>query len=415
MDRISCKVGPAVRCEIEGAAAARQRLAFLDEFSALLEEASAEADMLSGLVRLSVPALGDWAGVFVRTEAGGLDLAAAAGPSSLGNALEAHLRSDPQARLASTSRCGEPLVLDDFPPGPNGFAPSALLTPLCLKRKSIGSFAVASADPTRCFDEADLALAVDVARRTALAVEHARLLREATLAAAAREEFLHVASHELRGPLGTLRLTVQIIGRDVKKGDLDAVERRLRVLDRQAQKLVRLSDTLLDVSRITAGRIELVREPGDLAALVRDVADDFREEAHDSESVLRVDAKVPVPCAFDSARMEQVVSNLLSNAIKYGGGGPVRIAARLDGDRARIEVEDHGIGIASDDQERIFGRFERAVPGGRYGGLGLGLWIARRLVEAHGGSIRLRSTLGRGSTFVVELPVDSAPCRSCPR
>jgi signal transduction histidine kinase len=415
LDRIAWKVEQAVCCEVEGAVAERKRLAFLDEFSALLEEAGAEAEMLSGLARLSVPALGDWAGVFVATEAGDLPLVAAAGASSLGDAVERHLRGDPRGRLASTSRCGEPLVLEDFPPGPGRFAPSAILAPLCLKRKSIGAFAVASADPGRCFDEADLALVVDVARRTALAMEHARLLREATLATAAREEFLHVASHELRGPLGTLRLTVQILGRDARKGDLEAVERKLRVLDRQAQRLVRLSDALLDVSRITAGRIELTREPGDLAALVRDVADAFRDEAHESESVLRVEAKVPVPCTFDAGRMEQVLSNLLSNAIKYGGGQPVRIAARLDGGRARIDVEDRGIGIASEDHERIFGRFERAVPKARYGGLGLGLWIARRLVEAHGGTIRVRSALGEGSTFVVELPAESGPCRTCPQ
>jgi signal transduction histidine kinase len=412
LDRVSWKLGRAARRDAGGADAAR-RLEFLDEFSALLEEASAEGDMLSGLARLAVPAFGDWAGVFVGTEAGGLELAAAAGAISLGNAVEAHLRGDPLGRLAKTSRCGEPLVLEDFPAGPDGSAPSALLAPLCLKRKSIGAFAVATKDPTRCFDEADLVLAVDVARRAALAVEHARLLRDATLAAAAREEFLHVASHELRGPLGTLRLTVLLMRRDMARGDLVGLGRRLRVLDRQAQRLARLSDTLLDVSRITAGRIELAREPGDLAALVRDVADGFRDEAQDSETVLRVDARLPVPCVFDAARMEQVVSNLLSNALKYGAGRPVRVAARLEGERARIDVEDHGIGIAEKDQGRIFGRFERAVPRLEYPGLGLGLWIARRLVEAHGGSIAVRSAPGQGSTFAVELPIDVAPCGSC--
>jgi signal transduction histidine kinase len=362
--------------------------------------------MLSGLARLSVPVLGDWAGVFVADEAGRLELAAAAGPSSLGSAVEAHLRADPRERLAATSRCGEPLVLDDFPPGPGGPAPSAILAPLCLKRKSIGAFAVARAGAARCLDGADLALAADVARRTALAVEHARLLREATLAAAAREEFLHVASHELRGPLGTLKLTVQILGRDVRNGDLEAVERRMRVLDRQAQKLVRLSDMLLDVSRITAGRVELSREPGDLAALVRDVAEGFRDEVRDGRTPIRVDARMPVPCTFDAARMEQVVSNLLSNAVKYGSGQPVRIAARLEGGRARVDVEDQGIGIAREDQERIFGRFERAVPGGRYGGLGLGLWIARQIVVAHGGRIGVDEAPGdAGAIFYFELPL----------
>jgi signal transduction histidine kinase len=292
----------------------------------------------------------------------------------------------------------------DFPPAPGGSAPAAVLAPLCLKRKSIGAFVVASAEAAGRFGAADLALAADVAHRTALAVEHARLLREATLAAAAREEFLHVASHELRGPLGTLRLTVQLLGREVAKRDVGGIESRLRMLDRQAQRLVRLSDALLDVSRITAGRIELARDDGDLATLVRDVAAGFEDEARDCGSELRVDAPGPVRCAFDAARVGQVVTNLLSNALKYGRGGPVRVSAALDGSRARVEVEDHGIGIAPGDQERIFGRFERAVSARQYSGLGLGLWIARRIVEAHGGRIRVRSAPGQGSTFTVELP-----------
>ncbi|HET7825871.1 MAG TPA: ATP-binding protein [Anaeromyxobacter sp.] len=386
------------------AVAARTRLAFLDQVSALLAEASGEDDMLAGLVRLAVPALGEWAGIYVAKDSGDLALAASSGPASLGAAVDGHLRKDPRGRLSRTSLCGEPLVVKDFPPALAGSAPAAVLAPLCLKRKSIGAFVVASAEAAGRFGAADLALASDVAHRTALAVEHARLLREATLAAAAREEFLHVASHELRGPLGTLRLTVQLLGREAAKRDLQGIESRLRMLDRQAQKLVRLSDALLDVSRITAGRIELARDQGDLAAVVRDVAAGFEDEARDCGSELRVDAAGPAPCAFDAARIEQVVSNLLSNALKYGRGGPVRISAALDGTRARVEVEDRGIGIAPEDQERIFGRFERAVSGRQYSGLGLGLWIARRLVEAHGGRILVRSAPGEGSTFAVELP-----------
>ena len=386
------------------AVAARKRLAFLDEVSALLGESDCEAEMVSGLARLSVPALGEWAGVFLTT-AGGLDLAAAAGPVPLGRSVEARLRADPLARLARTGHCGEPLVVEELPVGPGGSATSVLLAPLCLKRTSIGAFAIARADGIQRFGEADLSLAADIAHRTALAVEHARLLREATLAAAAREEFLHVASHELRGPLGTLQLTVQLLERDAGKGDSGTVQRRLGVLERQARRLVRLSDMLLDVSRITAGRIELAREPGDLAELVREVAFGFQEEARDNESELRIEARVPVPCAFDAERMGQVVSNLLSNAVKYGGGRPIRVSAAAGGGIALVEVEDRGIGIAPEDQERIFGRFERAVPGRRYPGLGLGLWIARRLVEAHGGVIRVRSAPGEGSTFTVELPL----------
>jgi signal transduction histidine kinase len=119
-----------------------------------------------------------------------------------------------------------------------------------------------------------------------------------------------------------------------------------------------------------------------------------------------IEAPTPVRCVFDGARMDQVVSNLLSNAIKYGAGRPIRLAVLRCGASVRLEVEDHGIGIAAELQERIFGRFERAVSGREYPGLGLGLWIVRRLVEAHGGTIRLRSAPREGATFMVELPAD---------
>jgi len=260
---------------------------------------------------------------------------------------------------------------------------------------------VASADG-RAGDPGDVALLAEVARRTALAVEHGRLLRDATAAAQAREDFLHVASHELRNPLGILRLSVELLARELARGGR-AAEARLQTIIRQSDRLARLSDTLLDVTRITAGRLELAREEGDLAALARDLAARVAEEA--PATPVTIEAPEPVWCAYDPARIEQVLSNLLSNAVKYGAGQPVRVAVRRDGTSAVVVVEDRGIGIAPDVQERIFGRFERAVSGREYGGLGLGLWIVRRLVEAHGGAVRLRSEPGRGSTFTIELPL----------
>ena len=388
------------------AVAAQKRLAFLDEVSALLAGFSGEADMLSGLARIAVPALGEWAGVYLTRDEGAIDLAAQTGAIALGRALDRFLRIDPEARLARTGTCGEPIAIHELPAAAvdGGPVPTALLAPMCLQRRPIGVLVVASGDGATRYGEEELALATDVAHRTALAVEHARLLREATLAAAAREEFLHVASHELRGPLGTLRLTVQLIERELACGERGAVEARLRVLDRQTQRLVRLSEALLDVFRITAGRVDLAREDGDLAALVRDVAAGFGEEAAEAGCPLAVQARGPVHCTFDPGRIEQVLTNLLSNALKYGRGKPVRVAARAAGSRAVLEVEDHGIGIAPQDQRRIFGRFERAVSARHYAGLGLGLWIARCLVEAHGGTIEVRSVPEQGSTFVVALP-----------
>jgi signal transduction histidine kinase len=381
----------------DGDGAARRKLAFLGEVSAHLARGADEAELLAGIAALGVPVLGDWVGIFVAGEDGRLALAVQAGSRAIGDPLLCRLRGDPERPLARAAAGAEPFLIRPAASGPTGIA-----APIRLERRPIGVLVAARAEGACGSDE--LSLAKDVAQRTALAVAHARLVRDATIAAASREEFLHVASHELRGPVGTLRLTVQLLARDAGKGDSAALESRLRILDRQSTRLVRLSDALLDVSRLSVGRLDLAREEGDLAALVREIAAGFLVDAKDAGVALSIDADAPVRCTFDPARMEQVVSNLLSNAVKYGRGAPVRVSVRGAEGGVRIEVEDHGIGVAPEEQERIFGRFERAVSGRHYGGLGLGLWISRRLVEAHGGTIGVRSAPGAGATFTVVLP-----------
>ena len=195
-----------------------------------------------------------------------------------------------------------------------------------------------------------------------------------------------------------------LLRREVRGGDPDGCERRLRVLDRQVARLLGLSDTLLDVSRITGGRLELAREDGDLAALAVEVAARFTDDAAEQGSVIELDAPAPVRCPHDPSRMDQVISNLVSNAVKYGRGAPIRVAVHAEGGCAVLEVEDRGIGIAPEHPDRIFGRFERAVSSRNYAGLGLGLWIARRLVEAHGGTIEVEASDARGTRFAVTLP-----------
>jgi signal transduction histidine kinase len=366
------------------AVAAHRRLAFLDRVSAHLAETLEEEPLLAGVARLAVPALGDWVGLWVETERGP-ERVAEAGDVALRGRAEARLRSD-----------GEPPV-GGHAPAP----PWIACVPLAVGGRALGALVAAGRRPRRR-PGADLALAGDVARRTGLALAHVRALREAQSAARAREEFLHVASHELRGPIGSLRLSVQLMLRDAARGKERAPEERLRAIARQADRLVRLGDTLLDVSRITAGRLELSREEADVAALVREVV---ARQAEDAGVEIACVADGPIACLVDAARIEQVLSNLLSNALKYGRGAPVEVAVRRDGDAARIAVHDHGIGIAIEDQARIFDRFERAVSGNHYTGLGLGLWIVRQLVEAHGGTITVESAAGAGSTFVVTLPL----------
>ncbi len=385
------------------AVAAQRRLAFLDSLSGVLTETLDADEMSASVARLAVPALGDWAGIFTLREGEPLAPAAMAGPEALSQRARSLLESDPAGRLAAVARGAPALVVEADPGDPR--APLAVaVVPLGARGEAFGALAVASGDPAQRYGPQDLALLSDVARRTALALEHARLYQAAHLAAQAREDFMHVASHELRGPVANFRLAVQLLERELSRGERGRVEERLRVLSRQADRLGRLSGALLDVTRITAGRLSLLRQEVDLAALARDVVARHADEAEAAGTRVAIEADGPVPCQADPDRVDQVVANLLSNALKYGRGAPVTIRVHPEEGYAVLAVTDRGIGIPAEQQARIFGRFERAVPPRNYGGLGLGLWIVRSLVEAHGGRIAVESTPGQGSTFTVKLP-----------
>jgi signal transduction histidine kinase len=385
------------------AVAAQRRLAFLDSLSGVLTETLDQAEMCASVARLAVPALGDWAGIFTTGEGKPLALEAAAGPETLGDRARSLLGSEPASRLAAVAR-GDPAAVVEAEPSDPGAPLAVALVPLGARGEAFGALALASADPARRYGPQDLKLLSDVARRTALGLEHARLYRAAQLAAQAREDFMHVASHELRGPVATFRLSIQLLQRELSRGDHGRVAERVSVLSRQVDRLGRLSGALLDVTRITAGRLILLRQEIDLAELARDVVARHAEESEAAATRVEVQAGGPVPCQADPDRVEQVIANLLGNALKYGKGNPVAIRVHAESGYAVLAVADRGIGIPAEQQARIFGRFERAVPPRDQGGLGLGLWIARSLVEAHGGGIAVESTPGQGSTFTVRLP-----------
>jgi signal transduction histidine kinase len=183
-----------------------------------------------------------------------------------------------------------------------------------------------------------------------------------------------------------------------------ALAEQLRAMKRAASRVIRLVDNLLEVSRLTVGRIPLEIEDVDLSAVVREVVDRMRPELVRAGCALRLHADEPVVGRWDRTRLDQVVANLLSNAIKYGASAPVELRVESAGEMARFEIQDHGIGIPPEQQARIFERFERAAPVRQYGGFGIGLWIVRKLVEAQGGTIGVQSEPGRGARFIVGLP-----------
>jgi signal transduction histidine kinase len=234
----------------------------------------------------------------------------------------------------------------------------------------------------------------------ATAMANAQLFEDAQEAARTRDEWIGIASHELRTPLTPLKIHLQSmrrsLARGVTPGDLAShVERAEKNLDR----LSRLIDQLLDYSRITTDQVELALESFDLVPLVREISDHF---AAGSSSPVELSAPASLVGRWDRRRVEAVLLSLLSNALKYGAASPVRFELGAVDGGARLVVADQGSGIRAVDQERIFQPFTRLKDA--HQGLGLGLWMARKIVQAHGGNVEVTSRPGSGTTVVVTLP-----------
>jgi PAS domain S-box-containing protein len=232
--------------------------------------------------------------------------------------------------------------------------------------------------------------------------------QQAEAAVRMRDEFLAIASHELRTPLTTLVLSLGAVEHDRTKGDLKQIQMSLRRSQKQAERMGRLLDRMLDVSQMAAGKLKLDLAPCDLSDVVRDIVERLSEDASNAACELRLTLSSGIVGQWDRFRLDEAFSNIISNAIKYGAGHPIDIQLQASDENAVLVVEDHGIGIAPDDLSRIFGRFERTVASKNYGGLGLGLYIARQIIEQHRGSIRAENRPCGGARFVIKVPLVSS-------
>ncbi|WNG54379.1 PAS domain S-box protein [Archangium gephyra] len=229
-------------------------------------------------------------------------------------------------------------------------------------------------------------------------------LAQAQAAIRLRDEFLAIASHELKTPLTALQL--QIHSLRGKGGSLEpGVSAKLDRAARSTDRLAGLIETLLDVSRLSTGQLTLRPERMELLSTVHEVTERLSEAAVQAECLLVVREGPPVEGTWDRLRIEQVISNLLSNAFKYAAGSQVELSVTREGAEAVLVVQDRGPGIPEKDMERLFNRFERAAPMKHYGGLGLGLYVAREIAQAHGGSISVENPPEGGARFTVRLPV----------
>jgi PAS domain S-box-containing protein len=284
---------------------------------------------------------------------------------------------------------------------------SWMCVPLRARQKPLGVFTFIAAESGKKYTTTDLAFAEEFCRRTALAIENVQLCADLRTADRLKDEFLAMLAHELRHPLAPLRNALHIMKQQGSQGAMFGECRELA--ERQVQHMARLLDDLLDVSRVSRGKIELRKESVDMAevlqAAVEDVRPLMKERGHQFTLVVPSD---PLWVEGDTARLEQVLTNLLNNAAKYtNSGGQIWLRANWEDDKIVLRVRDTGIGIAPDMLPRVFDLFvqaKRQVDRSQ-GGVGIGLTLVRRLVELHGGSIEACSAgLGRGSEFVVRLP-----------
>jgi PAS domain S-box-containing protein len=415
----------AARADAEVAA---QRARFLAEASDLLSSSLDRSATLDSLARLAVPAFADWCLVHLTEPVAGRRLHAAGADADGVRVAEAVERLAPALELPAVLpyleriKDGEPLLLPDIGPAwleslqlLQELAPrSIMVVPLLARGRTVGTLTFITTRSDRRYGHADLALARDLARRAAIAVDNARLYAEAEGANRAKDQFLATLSHELRTPLTAmlgwvLMLRSGRLGSEETAGALASIERNTRV---QAQ----LINDLLDVSRIVAGKLQIDKRPVDLRVVIEHALDSMHRETEGRRHT--VTCTIDPEAAWvsgDAVRLEQIVVNLLGNAAKFTPEGG-HIDVRLDRHEglARITVSDSGQGIEPTMLPHIFESFRQADSSStrRHGGLGLGLAIVRRLVVLHGGRVEASSAgRGHGAAFAVHLPLLATDAR----
>lgn len=234
-------------------------------------------------------------------------------------------------------------------------------------------------------------------------------LKEQKLAVQQRDDFMSIASHELKTPITSIKLHVQMRKRQLSRGDSsvlaqDKVVSLLNMTESQIDRLSRLVDDMLDVSRIVNGKLSLHCELVNLGNLAQEVVANFSNQAQAAGCELKITVDHEVIGSWDSYRIEQVITNLITNAIKYGAGKPILVHVKKQFGKGVLSVSDQGMGIAPENQERIFERFERAIGKTHISGLGLGLYISHQIIDLHLGLIHVKSVPLQGSTFTIELP-----------
>jgi len=413
-----------------------QTLRFLADASATLAALVDWQSTLQKVASLAVPFFADWCAVDIAEPNGTLRRLAVAhvDAAKVRFALELENRypsePDPDRGTLHVLRTGKSEMAEDIPDAllvkgardaehlrilrELGLR-SYMCVPLKTRGKPLGVISFVSAESGRRYTANDLAFAEELAHRAAVSLENAQLYAELREADRLKDEFLAMLAHELRNPLAPIRNSLHIMKQSGT--DPDTIMQVREMAERQVQHMARLLDDLLDVSRISRGKIELRNEIVDLKALVNRTIEAIRPVVEERAHELTVSLPaLPVRVSGDPTRLEQVITNLLNNSAKYTDpGGHITLRLSRDNDQVVLSVRDDGIGITAEMLPKIFDLFvqaERRIDRSQ-GGVGIGLTLVRRLVELHGGSIEARSSgPGCGSEFIVRLPASELPTRT---
>jgi signal transduction histidine kinase/ActR/RegA family two-component response regulator len=402
---------------------------FLAEASSTLADVVDYASTLQKIARLAVPFFADWCAVDMAEQDGSLRRLAVAhiDPEKVRLAEELHERYPPDPNdphgAYEVLRTGRSEMMEVIPDTLivqgakdeehlriiRGLGlKSYICVPLRGRDRTFGVLSFVSAESGRRYTKDDLAFAEELAHRSAIAVENAQLYAKLREADRRKDEFLATLAHELRNPLAPIRNSIELLRR--ADGNAEIIAQSSQIMERQVAQMVRLVDDLLDISRITQGKIQLRKERLELAAVVRSVVEECRPlmKAHAHKLTLTLPPD-PIYVDADPTRLGQVFANLLNNAAKYTEkGGHVWLTVERQGSAVVVSVRDSGIGIAAEYLPRLFQMFSQAEPAleRSQGGLGIGLSLVRGLVELHGGTVEARSKgPGSGSEFIVRLPL----------
>ena len=408
------------------AEAAGQRTRFLADAGARLLESLDRDTVLRTLARVAVPALADWCVVYIREDDGELRRLAVEHHDPAREALAGKLlalpvdpsHTHPAVRAMDTR---EPVLMEHGDPGLPEIARSAeharilgelgvdsvLCVPLAVRDTVVGAVGLVMAGPGRRWEPAMVDVARELAGRAALAVENTRLYGAAQGAIRAREDVLHVVSHDLGNSLSAIIVTTTVLLRTLPQAEADGdLRKRIASIRDLARRMQRLRQDLLDVASIETGRLAIEWDSFAPAGLAEEAADDFSGVAGEKRVTVEAEVSAGLPALVgDRERIMQVLANLLGNAVKFTPeGGRVGVRARAEGGDVRFEVWDTGPGIPPEHLGHVFDRFWKVRTANRHGA-GLGLAIAKGIVEAHDGRLWAESELGKGSTFVFTLPV----------